>query len=139
MPYSLLADVTVLVHLGFVAFVAVGGLLAWRYPVILIAHLPAAGWALGIVAVGWPCPLTEVEKQLRLSAGTGGYSGAFIDRYVTGVLYPEQHVHVAQALLAAAVATSYAGLVMRQRRRRTSYRLRSAQPGMPGGPRISMP
>jgi hypothetical protein len=114
MPYTLLADVTVFVHLGFVAFVAVGGFLAWRYPLVLLAHVPAAGWALGIVAVGWPCPLTDVEQRLRLSAGAGEYSGAFMDRYVTGVLYPEQHVHVAQALVAAAVLASYAGLALRQ-------------------------
>ena len=116
MPYALLADVTVLIHLGFVAFVAVGGFLAWRHPVILIAHVPSAGWALGIVVVGWPCPLTDVEKQLRLRAGTGGYAGAFMDRYVTGVLYPEHHALVAQALVAAAVLASYAGLFLRQRR-----------------------
>lgn len=117
MPYALLADLTVLIHLGFVAFVAVGGLLAWRYPGILIGHVPAAGWALGIVVVGWPCPLTGVEKRLRLAAGSGGYSGAFMDRYVTGVLYPERHGQIAQALLAAVVLTSYAALGLRRRRR----------------------
>ena len=117
MPYTLLADLTVLVHLGFVAFVAAGGFLAWRYPMILIAHLPAAAWALGIVSVGWPCPLTAVEKRLRLWAGGSGYSGAFMDRYVTGVLYPEHHAHVAQALVAVAVLASYAGLGLPLRRR----------------------
>ena len=116
MPYTLLADLTVLVHLGFVAFVAGGGFLAWRYPAVVIAHLPATVWALGIVAVGWPCPLTDVENWLRLRAGSGPYSGAFMDRYVTGVLYPEQFVHVARALVAAAVLASYAGLVLRRRR-----------------------
>ena len=88
MPYTLLADLTVLIHLGFVAFVAAGGFLAWRYPTVLIAHVPAVAWALGIVAVGWPCPLTDLEQGLRLRAGTGGYSGPFMDRYVTGLLYP---------------------------------------------------
>ena len=114
MPYTLLADVTVLIHLGFLAFVALGGFLAWRYPAVLFAHVPAAAWALGIVAVGWPCPLTDVEKRLRQRAGTGGYSGAFMDRYVMGVLYPEQHTYLAQALVAAAVLASYAGLVLRR-------------------------
>jgi hypothetical protein len=117
MLYTLLADVTVTVHLGFVAFVAVGGFLAWRHPVVLIAHVPAAGWALGIVVVGWPCPLTDVEQRLRLAAGTAGYSGAFLDRYVTGVLYPERYAHGAQAVVAAAVLASYAGLALHRRSR----------------------
>jgi hypothetical protein len=116
MPYALLADVTVLVHLGFVAFVAVGGFLAWRYPVVLIAHVPSVVWALGILVVGWPCPLTDVEQRLRLWAGSDGYSGAFMDRYVTGVLYPEHHAPAARALVAAAVLVSYAGLGLRRRR-----------------------
>ena len=126
MPYTLLADLTALMHLGFVAFVAVGGFLAWRYPVVVIAHVPSVMWALGIVAVGWRCPLTDLEQRLRLEAGTGGYSGAFLDRYVTGVLYPERYVQVAQALVAAAVLASYAGLRLRHRSRTDLWS------GMPG-------
>ena len=116
MPYSALADATVVIHLGFVAFVAGGGFIAWRHPAVLLAHVPAVLWAVGIVAVGWSCPLTFVENWLRLQAGTGGYSGAFIDRYVTGVLYPERHAQLARALVAAALLASYAVLVMRARR-----------------------
>jgi len=67
MPYTFLADMTVLLHLGFVAFVATGGFLAWRYPVTLVAHLPAGAWALGIVVIGWPCPLTVMDQRLRRS------------------------------------------------------------------------
>lgn len=120
MAYALLADLTVLVHLGFVAFVAVGGFLTWRHPGALKAHVPAIMWALGIVTVGWSCPLTVLEKQLRLWAGAGGYPGAFLDRYVTGVLYPERYAYVAQALVAAAVLASYAGLWQRRRRAPTN-------------------
>jgi len=116
MPYAFLADVTMVVHLGFVAFVAVGGFLTWRYPVVLLAHLPALGWALGIVVVGWPCPLTTIEQRLRLGAGTDGYSGPFLDRYVTGVLYPDQYADLARALVAGVVLASYAGLALCGRR-----------------------
>ena len=128
MPYPVLADVTMIVHLGFVAFVAAGGFLAWRFPMVLIAHVPAVGWALGIVAVGWPCPLTGLENRLRRSAGTGDYSGAFMDRYVTGVLYPEDHAQLARALVAIAVLASYAGLGWRQRHVFTSSARPSRSP-----------
>lgn len=117
MPYTFLANLTVLVHLAFVAFVAVGGFLAWRHPVMLLAHVPAAAWALGIVVVGWSCPLTELENQLRIWAGSGAYSGPFLDRFVTGVLYPERYANVAQALVAGAVLISYVGLALRRRTR----------------------
>lgn len=117
MAYTFLADLTVLVHLGFVVFVAVGGFVAWRRPRVLRAHLPAVGWALGIVTIGWPCPLTLAEKQLRSWGGVGGYPGAFLDRYVTGVLYPARYAQVAQAMVAVAILTSYAGLWLSQRRR----------------------
>ena len=118
MPYALLADAVVALHLAFVAFVAVGGFLAWRHPLVLLAHVPAAAWSLGIVTVGWPCPLTGVENDLRVRAGAPAYEGGFVDRYLTGVLYPAQYERLLQALVAAAVAVAYVGLVLRWRRAR---------------------
>lgn len=115
MLYKLLADLTVVVHLGFIGFVAVGGFFASRYPVVLFAHVPAVIWALGIVTVGWPCPLTGLENWLRQRAGGDPYDTGFVDRYLTGVLYPEQYERAAQALVGAAVVASYVTLVLRRR------------------------
>jgi hypothetical protein len=72
MLYGLLADLVVIVHLGFIAFVAVGGFLAWRWPRLLWLHVPAITWALAIVTIGFICPLTPLEKQLRHVAGQAG-------------------------------------------------------------------
>ena len=69
MLYGLLADLVVVVHLGFIAFVAVGGFLAWRWPRLLWLHVPAVTYALVIVTVGFDCPLTPLEKHLRHAAG----------------------------------------------------------------------
>ncbi|MDH3731281.1 MAG: DUF2784 domain-containing protein [Acidimicrobiia bacterium] len=118
MPYAFLADAVVVLHLGYVVFVAVGGFIAWRYPFVLLAHVPAVGWALGIVTVGWPCPLTGVENDLREHAGSQAYEGGFIDRYLTGVLYPTQYERFMQALVAAGVITAYVRLAVRWRRSR---------------------
>ncbi len=38
--------------------------------------------------MGWICPLTPLEQNLRRQAGQGGYSGGFIEHYVGGLLYP---------------------------------------------------
>lgn len=115
MLYQLLADLTVVVHLGFVGFVAVGGFFAARHPAVLFAHIPAVIWAIGIVTVGWPCPLTGLENSLRERAGTAAYDGGFIDRYLTGVLYPAEYERAAQALVAVAVVASYVTLAVRRR------------------------
>jgi hypothetical protein len=83
-----LADLTVVVHLGFVAFVVFGGLLALRWRAVAWAHLPAAGWATVAHLRGWVCPLTPFENWLRRKAGERGYEGSFVERYLLGVLYP---------------------------------------------------
>lgn len=110
MPYAFLADAVVVVHLGFVVFVAVGGFIACRYPQVLVAHVPSVGWALGIITVGWPCPLTGVENDLRQRAGWQAYEGGFIDRYLTGVIYPARYERFVQALVAAGILAAYVGL-----------------------------
>ncbi len=46
----------------------------------------------------------------------------FIDRYLTGVIYPEDHVWTARIVLAIVVVVSWAGFVMRWRRRRAQQR-----------------
>lgn len=112
--YQVLADAVVLLHLGFILFVAAGALLAWRWPVLVWAHLPAVVWAAGTVAIGLPCPLTALEKGLLRLAGGGGYEGGFVDHYVEGVVYPEEYTVLLRSLAAVAIVAGYLGL-----RRRT--------------------
>ena len=117
MLYRVLADVVVVLHLAFILYVAFGGFLAWRWPKALYPHLVAVVWAVGIVTVGYECPLTPLEKYLRRLAEGESYSGGFVDRYVEGVVYPESLTPLLRALMAVAVVVSYAGIVIRRRRR----------------------
>jgi hypothetical protein len=89
MNYRTLADLTVLLHFGFVLFVVVGGLLVLRWPRLRWMHLPAAVWGVLIEFFGWICPLTPLENHLRDLRGQSGYAGGFIDHYIVSVLYPE--------------------------------------------------
>jgi hypothetical protein len=89
MLYRAAADLVVLVHLAFVAFVVLGGLLVLRRPWVTWIHLPAALWGAAIEFGGWICPLTPLEVALRQSAGEAGYSGGFIEHYVVALLYPQ--------------------------------------------------
>lgn len=89
MLYRSLADLTVLVHFGFVLFVVLGGLLALRWPRAAWVHLPAALWGAGIEFAAGICPLTPLENHLRRLGGEGGYTGGFVEHYILPVLYPD--------------------------------------------------
>jgi hypothetical protein len=86
---ALLASLTVIVHLLFVVFATMGGMLAVRWPRIAWIHLPAAAWAVFVELSGGICPLTPLEQALRRRAGLPDYSGDFVANYIFPVLYPE--------------------------------------------------
>lgn len=100
---AFLADLLVLLHLTFVAFVALGGLLVIRWPRVAWAHVPAAIWGAGIEFTGRICPLTPLENELRARAGAAPYTGDFVARYLMPVLYPEGLTREAQIWLGALV------------------------------------
>lgn len=88
MWYSLLADFTLFIHLGFILFVVAGGLLAFRWRAAMFVHLPAAAWGALIEFGGWPCPLTPLEQWLREQANEAGFRGDFIGHYLLPIIYP---------------------------------------------------
>ncbi|MCY9782983.1 DUF2784 domain-containing protein [Nocardiopsis sp. EMB25] len=111
MLYRLIGDAAMVTHLAFLLYVALGGFLTWRWPRTLWIHAPVALYALGITLIGWACPLTHVENWARARAGQTGLPGAsFVDHYLTGVVYPEEHLRTVQLAVAAAVLISWIGL-----------------------------
>lgn len=88
MWYRILADALVLVHIGFIIFAVLGGLLVLRRRFIAFLHLPAAGWAVFVQVSPNYCPLTSWENHLRLSGGQIGYHNSFVDHYLLPILYP---------------------------------------------------
>lgn len=82
------ADVVVLVHVGFVVFVVLGGLLVARWPRLAWVHVPAAAWGVFIEFSGWICPLTPLENYLRQRGASPAYEGEFIEHYILPLLYP---------------------------------------------------
>jgi len=103
MPYRLLADALLVVHLAFVAFVVLGGLLVLRWPRLAWIHLPAALWGALIEFAGFVCPLTPLEVGLRRLGGEAGYEGGFIEHYVTAALYPAGLTRTVQVVLGCGV------------------------------------
>jgi hypothetical protein len=97
MFYRVLADLTVVIHLAYVMFVILGllvtilgGFLKWDWirnrwfrgihlSMILVVVLEA--W------VGFTCPLTTWEHQLRSAAGQEAYQGDFIANWAHDVMF----------------------------------------------------
>jgi hypothetical protein len=103
MAYRILADLLVVAHAAFVAFVVAGGLLALRRPWIAAVHLPAAAWGALVELAGWICPLTPWENALRARAGETGYAGGFIEHHLVPLLYPAGLTPSVQITLGMAV------------------------------------
>lgn len=116
----LLADLVLLVHAAFVAFVVVGGLLVLRWPRLVWLHVPCAVWGALIEFGGWVCPLTPLENVLRRRGGEAGYRGGFIEHYVTATIYPAGLTREIQYALGLGVivlnVVIYALLIRRARR-----------------------
>jgi len=79
---SLAADAVVAVHLLFVAFLLVGGFLAWWWPGAALIHVLALVVSAGIYLGGRDCPLTNLEKDLRTRGGEAVYPDGFIAHYL---------------------------------------------------------
>lgn len=95
--FLLAADVVLLLHALFVAFVVIGLLLifagkvrAWswiRNPWFRLTHLVAIALVVVQAWLGVICPLTTIEMALRSRAGDTVYSGSFISYWLEKLLY----------------------------------------------------
>lgn len=96
-PWWLLADMVLVAHALFVLFVVAGQLLIliglwrhwtwvrWRslrqFHLLAIAVVVVQSWA------GVLCPLTIIENELRIRAGTIPYAGSFIRHWLHRTLF----------------------------------------------------
>ena len=101
--YRLLAELVLLTHLIFIAFVLFGGLLALKWPWLMWVHLPAALWGALSEFLSLPCPLTPLEKHFQRLAGDTPYEGDFISRYLLPLIYPAGLTPTIQVILGVIV------------------------------------
>lgn len=98
MPWPrLLADLIVVIHASFAAFVVLGLVaillgIAFRWGWarnfwFRLAHLAAIGFVVFETAIGMVCPLTAWENRLRKAAGQGGYPGDFIGYWAHQLIF----------------------------------------------------
>ena len=114
--YHVLADLILILHFGFVAFVLLGFLLIWigyfagwafvRNFRFRMLHLLAIGFVAAEAIIGLVCPLTTLEASLRSRAGERSYEGSFIQHWLGRVIFldlPEWVFTVVYALFFALV------------------------------------
>ena len=95
--YTFAADLILLLHVFFVAFVVVGLVLilagkwqGWYWvhnPWFRTAHLAAIGVVVLQSWLGMICPLTILEMALRERGGGATYTGSFIAHWLEALLY----------------------------------------------------
>jgi hypothetical protein len=129
MIHRMLAELVLLLHAAFVAFVLLGGFVLPRWPRLAWLHVPAVAWGAGIAFLGTVCPLTPLENELRRLAGEEGYTGGFVEHYLLGLLYPDGLTRGVQAALGIMVLSVNAAAYARFWRRRK--RGRAARPTPP--------
>jgi hypothetical protein len=120
MGWRILADLLVVLHLAFAAFVVCGGLLTWKWRWAIFVHVPALAWGFWVETSGQICPLTPLENRFRHLAGQVGYQGGFLDHYLVPILYPPGLTRTDQwglAVLLLVINLTAYGVLLRLRRR----------------------
>jgi hypothetical protein len=130
--YLLAADVLLLGHVLFVAFVVlglalvlIGKSLSWtwvRNPWFRFVHLAAIGIVVLQSWIGLICPLTTWEMALRERADDVVYSGSFISHWLESLLYfqaPAWVFTLCYTVFAIIVAASWFWVRPRRFTRRT--------------------
>lgn len=118
--WPMLADVVLLVHVLFVAFVLfglvlvlVGGWLRWRWvrdPWFRLSHLIAIVFVAIQTWLDMVCPLTTLEMAWRAGSGGTVYAGSFIGHWLQELLYyqaPNWVFAVCYSVFALAVVTAW--------------------------------
>lgn len=118
MLYRALADAVLILHLGFVLFVVLGGLIVLRWPRVAWVHIPVVLWGIYIEFSGRICPLTPFENSLRQRGGESGYSGGFIEHYITALIYPDGLSRPVQLVFGAMVIAANVIIYRRVLKRR---------------------
>ncbi len=82
------ADLVLLAHFAFAATAVFGGFGVLAAGWWVWIHAPTVIWSSAINLMSWTCPLTPLEKRLRIAGGGASYQGGFIHHYMGPLVYP---------------------------------------------------
>ncbi len=78
----MLARFIATVHVLYVVFVVLGGLLVLAWPPLMWVHLAAVVWAVATMGFDLGCPLTPWEKNAWIRGGRVPYEEGFLQHHV---------------------------------------------------------
>ncbi len=120
LPFQLLADAVLALHVAIVLFVVgglvlvvIGNLRNWPWANALwfrLAHLAAIAFVAAQAWLGIECPLTTLEMWLRRKAQAATYEGSFVEHWLQALLYwqaPSWVFTLAYTAFAMAVAAAW--------------------------------
>lgn len=118
--YSLLADLIVAVHVGYVftiifgmLFIVIGWIFRWqasRNVIFRTIHLAMITIVVIEALIGMTCPLTDWEYQLRRAAGESVEGGSFVGRMLHNLIFvdfSQETLTVCYCLFGALVLASW--------------------------------
>lgn len=101
--YHWLSNLIVILHFLYILFVLFGALFLLRWPRAIWLHIPAVVWGILVEFMGWYCPLTPWENDLRRLAGETGYETDFVAQYLLPLIYPAELTRELQILFGSIV------------------------------------
>ena len=113
----------------FLALVLGGILVVLKWPGMWRLHAGCAAWGLFIELTRFTCPLTILEKWLRIRAAQPSYTGGFFEEYVVSRVLPGGLPRPVQTTLVLALTTlTIMGYLRSFRLRAVSSKAEAAAP-----------
>ena len=115
--HRVVASLSVVAHLAVLAFMLVGGVVAWFRPWVLVPHVATALWGARMVLRRPECPLSRAENWARRGAGRDDlHEEGFIAHYLVGRVYPTSWARRVELTVGVVVVASWIGCGLRRRR-----------------------
>jgi len=102
------AVAALLLHILWLAWVALGCLVTRRRPLLRWFHIASLIYGILIEIFRWPCPLTLVEVEFARRAGRTAYQEPFLVHYLGKVVYPD----LPEAIVTAAAVAVCVGILL---------------------------
>lgn len=86
--WAIAADCVLVGHAAFALFAVLGGFLLFLDARVAFIHVPVVVWSSLVNLAHWTCPLTPLERNLRVRAGQAAFQGGWIRHYIEPLVRP---------------------------------------------------
>jgi hypothetical protein len=86
--WTVAADLVLAAHTLFALFAVAGGFFVLASGWEAVFHLPVVAWSSIVNLADWTCPLTSLEKRLRIRGGQTAFESDWLQHYIEPCLRP---------------------------------------------------